>query len=41
MQRCQNHLVKESKHLKVDVFEADLPGKVKTFARKVENDIFA
>ena len=26
--RCQSHLVKESKHLKVDVFEADLPGKV-------------
>lgn len=37
--RCQSHLVKESKHLKVDVFEADLPGKVKTFARKVEKDI--
>ncbi|MEC7450608.1 MAG: hypothetical protein VYC80_17080, partial [Planctomycetota bacterium] len=39
LKRCQNHLVKESKHLKVDLFEADLPGKVKTFARKVENDI--
>ena len=37
--RCQSHLIKESKHLRVGVIEGDLPFDVRPFAKKVEKDI--